>query len=102
MRLGAACACSRLPDLCADRLIHSQLTREVDKEAADAEEGEGEEMHHTSTTRSFVCEQQRLRVPATDAAATKMKDFRDQLGELSECHAASSNPSCTIIPCHNS
>lgn len=83
-----------------DCLIRAQLTREVDKEAADAEEGEGEEMGKTSTTRSYVAEQQRLRVPATDAAATKLKDFHDQIAELSECHT-SSNPSCTIAPCHN-
>ena len=70
-----------------DCLIHAQLTREVDKEAADAEDGEGEEMGKTSTTRSFVCEQQRLRVPATDAAATKLKDFHDQIVELKNAKA---------------
>ena len=79
------------------------MTREVDKEAADAEEGEDEDegMDKTSTTRSFVCEQQRLRVPATEAASTKLKDFHDQIVELSECRA-SSNTLCALVPCHYS
>ena len=77
----------------------------MDKEAADAEEGEGEGegegIYNTSTTRSFVCEQQRLRIPATEAASTKLKDFHDQIVELSECRA-SSNTLCTLVPCHDS
>lgn len=43
---------------------------------------EGEQA--TFTTRSFVCEQQRLGVPATADAGRKLKDFHDQMVELSE------------------
>ena len=72
----------------------------MDKEAAEAAEGAGEDedegMGRTSTTRSFVCEQQRLRVPATNAASTKLKDFHDQIVELSECYT-SSNTSCMLF-----
>ena len=40
----------------------------------------------TSTTRAFVCEQQRLRVPATSDAGKKLKSFHDQIVELSKSH----------------
>lgn len=64
--------------------------REVNKEAADAEEAEEDKdgENKTSTTRSFVCEQQRLRVPATEGPSAKLKDFHDQIVELSQCRAS--------------
>ena len=37
----------------------------------------------TRTTRSFVCEQQRLQCPATSDPGTKLKFFHDQIVELS-------------------
>ena len=53
---------------------------------ANAEEEDGCEdgEQATSTTRSYVCEQQRLRVPATADAGQKLKDFHDQMVELSK------------------
>ena len=77
--------------------------REVNKEAADAEEAEEDNdgENKTSTTRSFVCEQQRLRVPATEGPSAKLKDFHDQIVELSQCRA-SLNTLGTLCPCLDS
>jgi hypothetical protein len=62
----------------------AELTAEADAEGANAEDGdEVKDDSSTFTTRSFVCEQQRLGVPANGAAGTKLKDFHDQIVELS-------------------
>ena len=70
----------------------AQLTREVHAEAANTEEGERGEEGRTFTTRSFVCEQQQLRVPATSAPAAKLKNFHEQMVELSKCLCATPAP----------
>ena len=65
----------------------AQLTAEVDREAANEDENEdNEDEHGTSTTRSFVCELQRLGVPGTSGPAEKLQAFRDQITELSKSH----------------
>ena len=64
-----------------------QLTAEANAaEPEPKEDGDCEEQddYATSTTRSFVCEQQRLQVPATSEAGTKLKAFHDQIVELSK------------------
>jgi len=65
----------------------AELTAEAEAVAANAEgDDDGDEVEDgssTFTTRSFVCEQQRLRVPANGAAGTKLRDFHDQIIELS-------------------
>lgn len=90
---------TRLSDTCdtltyqSNLLAHCvQLTQAINAEAAkEVDEGdEGHEDEATRTTRAFVCEQQRLRVPATSDAAAKLKEFHDQIVELSESHARSS------------
>lgn len=63
------------------------MTAEVDTMEAnenadqDANEDEG---NRTFTARSFVYEQQRLMVPATSDQGSKLKDFHDQIVELSK------------------
>ena len=64
-----------------------------DEDEGDEDEGdEDKEGGSTSTTRTFVCEQQHLRVPATSAAGSKLKDFHDQMVDLSKS-LIQSNPS---------
>jgi hypothetical protein len=63
-----------------------ELTAEAHATAANTQEDDAE--YSSSTTRSFVCEQQRLRVPATSDPGTKLKMFHDQVVELSTLHSA--------------
>ena len=59
-----------------------QLTAEVFAAAANTEGDDDDDV--TKTTRSFVCEQQRLRVPANSDPAAKLQLFHLQVVELSK------------------
>ena len=67
-------------------LMDEVCAAEAAEEDAGAEELKHEHGHDrgTCSTRSFVCEQQLLQVPSTGDPAMKLKDFHNQIVELSK------------------